>query len=178
LYGQRVGCLSVVAANEDEAKRVESQMKMVIRPMYSNPPRYGARLITTVLADPKLSSDFIVECKDMADRINRMRGLLRSELEAAGSTRSWDHITHQIGMFCYSGLTAEEVTALKEKHHVYCTLDGRISMAVSNAGIRMYPNEKIMQCFTFLCCSAVGSHVWKRELHCSFYSRCYRGIRF
>jgi aspartate aminotransferase len=80
----------------------------------------------------------------MADRINRMRGLLRSELEAAGSTRSWDHITHQIGMFCYSGLTAEEVTALKEKHHIYCTLDGRISMAVSNAGIKMYPNEKIM----------------------------------
>lgn len=131
LYGQRVGCLSVVAASEEEAKRVESQMKMVIRPMYSNPPRYGARLITTVLSDPKLSSDFIVECKDMADRINRMRGLLRSELEAAGSTRSWDHITHQIGMFCYSGLTSEEVIALKEKHHIYCTLDGRISMAVS-----------------------------------------------
>lgn len=130
LYGQRVGALSVVAASEDEAKRVESQMKMVIRPMYSNPPRYGARLITTVLSDPKLSSDFIVECRDMADRINKMRGLLRAELEAAGSSRSWDHITKQIGMFAYSGLTPEEVTQMKEKHHIYCTLDGRISMAV------------------------------------------------
>ena len=131
LYGQRVGALSVVAASEDEAKRVESQMKMVIRPMYSNPPRYGARLITTVLADPKLSSDFVVECKDMADRINRMRGLLRSELEGLGSTRSWEHITRQIGMFCYSGLSLEEVTLMKERHHIYCTMDGRISMAVS-----------------------------------------------
>lgn len=136
LYGQRVGALSVVAANEDEAKRVESQMKMVIRPMYSNPPRYGARLISTVLSDPKLSEDFIVECKDMADRINTMRGLLKSELEAVGSTRSWDHITKQIGMFAYSGLTPEEVTEMKEKHHIYCTLDGRISMAVRNLCVR------------------------------------------
>lgn len=136
LYGQRVGALSVVAANEDEAKRVESQMKMVIRPMYSNPPRYGARLISTVLSDPKLSEDFIVECKDMADRINTMRGLLKSELEAVGSTRSWDHITKQIGMFAYSGLTPEEVTEMKVKHHIYCTLDGRISMAVRNLCVR------------------------------------------
>ncbi len=67
----------------------------------------------------------------MAQRINSMRSKLRETLESLGSTRSWDHVTKQIGMFAYSGMSKEEVTALREKHHIYCTLDGRISMAVS-----------------------------------------------
>lgn len=130
LYGQRVGALSIVGVNEDEAARAISQMKMCIRPMYSNPPRHGARLVTTILSDPKLSQDFTGECKGMADRINSMRGELRSRLEHAESDRSWEHITKQIGMFAYSGLNKDEVTLLKERHHIYCTMDGRISMAV------------------------------------------------
>ena len=129
LYGQRIGALSIVGADEDEAKRVVSQLKMVIRPMYSNPPRHGARIVSTILSDKKLTSDFIEQCKGMADRIKRMRGELRSRLEDAGSSRSWEHITRQIGMFAYSGLHKDEVTLLKERHHIYCTMDGRISMA-------------------------------------------------
>ena len=65
----------------------------------------------------------------MAQRINSMRGKLRKTLEDLGSSRNWDHITRQIGMFAYSGMSKEEVEALREKHHIYCTLDGRISMA-------------------------------------------------
>ena len=131
LYGHRVGTLSVVGADPDEAKRVLSQMKMVIRPMYSNPPRHGARLVTEILQDPKLHKDFIEQCRGMADRINTMRTVLRTKLEETGSTHSWDHITKQIGMFAYSGLTKDQVMQMREKHHIYCTLDGRISMAVS-----------------------------------------------
>ena len=134
LYGQRVGALSVVGADEEEAKRVVSQMKMVIRPMYSNPPRHGARLVTTILEDPRLHNDFIEQCRGMADRINTMRTELRTKLEQSGSTKSWDHITKQIGMFAYSGLTKEEVTQMRDKHHIYCTIDGRISMAGVTSG--------------------------------------------
>ena len=131
LYGQRVGALSIVASDEGEAKRVMSQMKSTIRPMYSNPPKYGAQVVKTILGDERLTNDFIDQCKDMADRINDMRVALRSALEEGGSDRSWEHITKQIGMFAYSGLTKEEVTVLRDKHHIYCTMDGRISMAVS-----------------------------------------------
>jgi aspartate/tyrosine/aromatic aminotransferase len=131
LYGQRVGALSVVGANEDETKRVVSQMKMVIRPMYSNPPRHGARLVTTILEDPRLTADFIEQCRGMADRIKTMRTSLHDALTAAGSTKDWDHIVKQIGMFAYSGLDNHQVMTMREKHHVYCTADGRISMAVS-----------------------------------------------
>ena len=111
-----------------------SQLKMTIRPMYSNPPRYGAQVVKTILSDERLTNDFIDQCKEMADRINSMRIALRSNLEEGEQSRSWDHITKQIGMFAYSGLSKEQVTALRDNHHIYCTLDGRISMAGVTTG--------------------------------------------
>lgn len=128
LYGQRVGALSIITNDENEAKKVLSQMKMTIRPMYSNPPRHGAQLVSTILGDKQLTTDFIDQCADMASRINDMRIQLRTALEEGGD-RNWEHITKQIGMFAYSGLSSEEVVQLREKHSIYCTLDGRISMA-------------------------------------------------
>lgn len=129
LYGQRIGALSIVGRDEDEAKRVVSQMKKVIRPMYSNPPRQGARIVTTILEDPRLTQDFLDQCKGMADRISMMRALLRKKLAEVGSTKNWGHITKQIGMFAYSGLSSDQVMKMREIHHLYCTADGRISMA-------------------------------------------------
>lgn len=129
LYGQRVGALSIVAGDPEEAKRVESQLKVHIRPSYSNPPRHGARIVSKILADPQKTNDFVDQCMGMAKRIDGMRYELRQALEDLGSSRSWDHVTSQIGMFAYSGLSKDQVVALREKHHIYCTLDGRISMA-------------------------------------------------
>eukprot|EP00934_Nitzschia_sp_Nitz4_P002067 Nitzschia sp. Nitz4//scaffold114_size70088//10055//11976//NITZ4_005969-RA/size70088-augustus-gene-0.1-mRNA-1//1//CDS//3329533399//2067//frame0 len=143
LYGHRVGALSVVGADEDEAKRVVSQMKTVVRPMYSNPPRHGARIVTTVLEDPKLTADFVEQCRGMADRINTMRTCLVDSLAKAGSIRNWDHITKQIGMFAYSGLTKDQVLTMRSKQHVYCTADGRISMAGVTMGNVDYIAEAI-----------------------------------
>ena len=164
LYGQRVGALSVVGANEDEAKRVVSQMKLVIRPMYSNPPRHGARLVTTILEDPRLTADFIEQCRGMADRINAMRGELHGALAAAGSTRNWDHIVKQIGMFAYSGLNKDQVMEMREKHHVYCTADGRISMAVSETSRRSHC-DTIPRTIFSLDCSAVVRFVSLRGVN-------------
>lgn len=79
----------------------------------------------------------------MADRINAMRFNLRSLLEQGEQDRSWDHITSQIGMFAYSGLTKDQVIALREKHHIYCTLDGRISMAGVTSGNVNYLADSI-----------------------------------
>mmetsp|Transcript_40322 Transcript_40322/g.59262 ORF Transcript_40322/g.59262 Transcript_40322/m.59262 type:complete len:433 (+) Transcript_40322:50-1348(+) len=134
LYGQRIGALSVVCGNPTEAANVEYQLKVTARAMYSNPPRHGARIVTTVLSDAAMTQDFIDQCEGMADRINDMRVRLRSALEQGGSTRSWEHITKQIGMFAYSGMTPEQVDQITEKHHIYCTKDGRISMAGVTSG--------------------------------------------
>jgi len=129
LYGERVGCFSMVAGSTNEADRLLSQIKILIRPMYSNPPIHGARIVATVLNDPTLNKQWYAECKSMADRIIDMRKLLKSNLEKEGSTRNWDHVVKQIGMFCFSGLNPEQVDRLKNEYHIYMTKNGRISMA-------------------------------------------------
>jgi len=134
LYGERVGALSVVGRDAEEAARVLSQIKRVVRPMYSNPPVYGARLVDAILSDPALEAQWRQECKGMADRIISMRTLLRGKLEGLGNPRPWNHITDQIGMFAYSGLNKEEVAALRADYSIYLTGDGRISMAGVTSG--------------------------------------------
>ena len=87
LYGERIGALSVVCADAEEADRVTSQLKLLIRPMYSNPPLHGARIVSTILSDTKLKMQWKGECKEMADRIITMRTLLRSKLEKMAPQR-------------------------------------------------------------------------------------------
>mmetsp|Transcript_54074 Transcript_54074/g.73889 ORF Transcript_54074/g.73889 Transcript_54074/m.73889 type:complete len:429 (-) Transcript_54074:262-1548(-) len=129
LYGERAGALSAVCADKEERDRVQSQMKILIRPMYSNPPIHGARLVSTILKDAQLRSQWEKDCLGMASRITSMRASLVESLKSQGSKKSWGHVTDQIGMFCYSGLSPDEVEAAKNEHSVYMTKDGRISMA-------------------------------------------------
>ncbi|KAJ6171359.1 pyridoxal phosphate-dependent transferase [Penicillium chermesinum] len=114
---------------EREKKRVDSQIKILIRPFYSNPPIHGARVASTILNDPALNKQWLGEVKGMADRIIEMRALLRTNLEQLGSKHDWSHITSQIGMFAYTGLKPEQMDALAKEHSVYATKDGRISVA-------------------------------------------------
>lgn len=130
LYGQRVGVLSVVTGCSDEASALNSQLRAIARPMYSSPPLHGALLLATVLGDQGLRAQWAREVKGMADRIRDMRSLLRGHLEGTcKSPLAWGHITDQIGMFCYTGMTPEHVDALTAEHSVYLTRNGRISMA-------------------------------------------------
>ena len=137
LYGERVGVLSMVCADSDEASRLLSQLKIIVRAMYSNPPIHGARIVSAVLSDPSLEAQWRTECKMMADRIISMRAALRQAITEAGSTRDWSHITSQIGMFAFSGLSPEQVERLREEFHIYITKDGRISMAgITTANVK------------------------------------------
>lgn len=104
LYGERVGAFTVICADKDEAARVMSQVKILIRPMISNPPIHGARIAGRILSDPKLRSQWLADVKTMAERIITMRKRLRDLLSKEGSKRNWQHITDQIGMFCFTGL--------------------------------------------------------------------------
>ena len=130
LYGERVGAISAVCASPEEAQAVASQIKIVIRPMYSNPPIHGARLVSTILQSSDLSKEWALEVDHMAQRIISMRKSLRNLLETRyRSSRPWNHITDQIGMFCFTGLKADQVEKLTKNHHIYLTKDGRISIA-------------------------------------------------
>ena len=143
----------MVCADGDEAARVESQIKILIRPMYSNPPRHGARIATEVMTNPELRAQWLSEVKLMADRIISMRTQLReglakngekyfyiletiklTDVHRAGSSRDWKHITDQIGMFAFTGMTPEQVEKITKDHSVYLTKDGRISIAGITSG--------------------------------------------
>ncbi|KAH0262798.1 hypothetical protein KCU91_g13163, partial [Aureobasidium melanogenum] len=137
LYGERVGAFSIVCADAEEKKRVDSQIKILVRPLYSNPPVHGARVASTILNDPELNKQWLGEVKGMADRIITMRALLKENLEKLGSKHDWSHITSQIGMFAYTGLKPEQMDALAKEHSVYATKDGRISVAgITSANVK------------------------------------------
>jgi len=143
LYGERVGCFSLLADNAEEATRCLSQLKIIARPIYSNPPLYGARIVSTVLNTPDLFQQWKVDVKIMADRIINMRGELVKGLKAQGSTRDWSHITSQIGMFAFTGLTSQQVNRMMSEFHIYLTQDGRISLAGLNTKNVGYVAEAI-----------------------------------
>ncbi|KAI4337475.1 hypothetical protein L6164_015888 [Bauhinia variegata] len=129
LYGERVGALSIVCKSADVAIRVESQVKLVIRPMYSNPPIHGASIVAAILKDGDLYNEWTVELKAMADRIISMRQQFFDALQARGTPGDWSHIIKQIGMFTFTGLNPEQVAFMTQEYHIYMTSDGRISMA-------------------------------------------------
>ncbi|XP_019438405.1 PREDICTED: aspartate aminotransferase 1 [Lupinus angustifolius] len=129
LYGERVGALSIVSKSADVASRVESQVKLVVRPMYSNPPIHGASIVAAILRDRDLYNEWTIELKAMADRIIKMRQQLFDALQSRGTPGDWSHIIKQIGMFTFTGLNAEQVSFLTKEYHIYLTSDGRISMA-------------------------------------------------
>ncbi|CAA0838368.1 Aspartate aminotransferase 3- chloroplastic [Striga hermonthica] len=129
LYGERVGALSIVCRTADVASRVESQLKLVIRPMYSNPPIHGASIVATILKDRAMFEEWTIELKAMADRIISMRQQLFDALRERGTPGDWSHIIKQIGMFTFTGLNSEQVAFMTREYHIYMTSDGRISMA-------------------------------------------------
>jgi len=129
LYGERIGALTLLTKNAQQAEAVESQLKILVRPMYSNPPVHGARIVSIILQDPNLTAEWRREVKVMADRIITMREKLVNHLKEFGSKRDWSHITKQIGMFCYTGMTPEQVDRLSNEFHIYLTRNGRISVA-------------------------------------------------
>lgn len=129
LYGERVGALSIVNSDKKVAEAVESQLKKIIRAMYSNPPKHGAAIAGMILSRPELRKQWLSELKEMTDRIKRMRSGLRKELETLHPEQSWTFITDQIGMFTYTGLSPDQVDILQKKFHIYMPGTGRISIA-------------------------------------------------
>jgi aromatic-amino-acid transaminase len=132
LYGERVGALSVVCADKEEAVRVLSQLKIMIRTNYSNPPTHGAQIVATVLQSPALRALWESELAGMRERIKRMRALLVDKLAAAGVRQDLSFITQQRGMFSYSSLKADQMQRLRRDFGVYGVDSGRICVAALN----------------------------------------------
>ncbi|MEM1356422.1 MAG: amino acid aminotransferase [Planctomycetota bacterium] len=132
LYRERVGALTVVTESAEHVAAVESQLKLVVRRNYSNPPAHGALVVERILSDSSLTTQWIEELSLMRNRINRMRRLLTQKLDDRGVQLSPDgnaFIQQQRGMFTMSGLTKDQVDTLKQEHAIYIVGSGRINVA-------------------------------------------------
>lgn len=133
LYGERVGALSLITANANEAARVLSQIKRVIRTNYSNPPTHGGGIVSDVLNSPELRALWEHELGEMRDRIRQMRAAFTEKLRALGTKQDFSFVTKQRGMFSFSGLSAQQVDRLREEHAIYAISTGRICVAALNS---------------------------------------------
>ena len=143
LYGERVGGLSVLCTDKEEASRVLSQLKIVIRTNYSNPPTHGGAVVASVLNNPELRALWEKELGDMRVRIKEMRQKLVDGLKAAGVQQDMSFMIEQIGMFSYSGLTKDQMLRLRAEFGVYGTDTGRICVAALNSKNVGYVCESI-----------------------------------
>jgi len=132
LYGERCGTLSVVCKDASQRDILMSQLRCVIRPMYSSPPKHGSSIVRTVLSDSELTKQYYSECAIMAERINSMRSRLVDTLRTVGSTHDWSHVSDQIGMFAFTGMSSDMVDELTNNYAIYLTRDGRVSLAGLN----------------------------------------------
>lgn len=131
LYGERVGALHLVVPRRLSAKGALSELMLISRAEYSNPPRFGASIVETVLGDQVLRAQWKADLDTMSSRIQRMRGLLRQRLEKE-TLQDWSHVEKQIGMFSYTGLTKKQVSRLQTEFHVYMLPSGRMSVCGLN----------------------------------------------
>ena len=145
LYGERIGALTVVCKDQEEASRVLSKLKALIRANYSNPPAHGAKIVARVLNDPELMKQWHEDLGEMRERIKEMRKDLASELKALGAKKDFDFVTQQKGMFSFSGLNPEQVQRLKDEFGVYIVKSGRMCVASLNKDNVKYTAEAIKE---------------------------------
>ena len=132
LYGERIGAFNLVASSREEAQRVLSQIKRVVRTNYSNPPTHGAQLVATVLGTPELRTLWEQELSGMRDRIKAMRQSFVAKLKTRLPAQDFSFVAHQNGMFSFSGLSQAQVARLKSEFSVYAVDSGRICVAALN----------------------------------------------
>lgn len=130
LYGERTGSISIITESAEHSKAIESQLKKLIRPIYSNPPIHGSRIVETIFANENLYQEWLSDLDQVVGRLNVIRDKLYQKLDK--SNYNWDHLLKQRGMFIYTGLSAEQVIELREKYSVYATEDGRFSISGVN----------------------------------------------
>jgi len=148
LYNERAGNLTVVVNDVAPIASMKSQITLLVRANYSNPPAHGSRIVDVVLQNPDLYQEWKDCIQIMANRIIAMRKGLRERLEKLGTPGDWSHITSQIGMFSYTGLTPEMCEYLKAEKHLYLLKSGRISMCGVTPGNLDYVAQAIYDAVT------------------------------
>ncbi|OJJ29839.1 hypothetical protein ASPWEDRAFT_122425 [Aspergillus wentii DTO 134E9] len=145
LYGERVGALHLVVPGGVSTDGAQSQLSLMARAEYSNPPRFGAQIVEMVLGCPELKAQWNEDLVTMSSRIKKMRTELRRKLDELGARGDWSHIEAQIGMFSYTGLRKDQVQRLQDDYHIYMLPSGRVSICGLNEGNIDYVAKGIVE---------------------------------
>jgi aspartate/tyrosine/aromatic aminotransferase len=143
LYRDRVGTLSVLSADAATRDIVYSQVNNVVRTIYSVPPDHGAVVVNMILNDPELKAAWRIELAEMRGRLQEMRIMLNDALKEKAPAHDFSHLVRAVGMFCFLGITPEQVQRLKQDHGVYMVSSSRINIAGITAGNVNYLAESI-----------------------------------
>jgi len=143
VYGERIGACHFIVGNKDVAKAVLSNLKAAIRVNWSSPPLHGGRLAAMILNNLDKRTAWLAELVMITDRIAKMRVELKKALDENECPGNWDHITNQIGMFSFTGLTPPQCEQMVNTHHIYLTPNGRISVSGLNMGNVKYTADCI-----------------------------------
>lgn len=144
LYGERVGTLSIVAHSQEAAKRVGTHVKKLIRSSYSNPPRFGASIVATILQSPEIKEGWKRELQTMRGRIQEMREALAFGLMSEGTNVDFNFLNEQKGLFSFSGLNEQQVDRLRNERGIYMIGNGRMNVAGLNPTNIEYVIESIL----------------------------------
>ena len=129
LYRDRVGTLSLLSRDAKSCAIVNSQVNASVRTLYSVPPDHGAAAVRIILNDPELRAEWVAELDEMRNRINDMAALLEDTLKSKAPDHDFSHLTRANGMFCFLGISAEQVMRLKKDFGVYMVGSSRINVA-------------------------------------------------
>jgi aspartate aminotransferase len=129
LYRDRVGTLSFLAKDTASRDVVNSQVNNLVRTIYSVPPDHGAAVVSLILNDDELRSAWVIELDEMRERLRDMKFLLSDALIEQASDHDFSHLARATGMFCFLGITAEQVDRLKNDFGIYMVDSSRINVA-------------------------------------------------
>lgn len=132
VYGERIGACHFITGSKDTATAVLSHLKASIRVNWSSPPLHGGRIAALILNNEDKRASWLAELVTVTDRIAKMRVELHKALLENKCPGTWDHVVNQIGMFSYTGLTPAQCGQMVDKHHIYMTANGRISVSGLN----------------------------------------------
>ncbi len=144
LYGERMGALTVLAQHEEAARKIGSQIKQIVRSIYSTPPLHGMQVINEIMHAPALKKEWLEELVQMRDRIKEMRRCLIDGLERGNSQKDWSFLKRQNGFFSFCGLNPEQVHRLLKDYGIYMLSNSRINVAGLNKNNMDYVIEALL----------------------------------